>query len=113
MRLGVFRVQLPDGSHRLARGDSHGRPTDVLAHDLTIDGLLSEGGDSLRRAASGPAAGDVPPDARIVAPVESQEVWAAGVTYARSLEARAEETAEPSAYDLVYEAERPELFFKS
>jgi 2-dehydro-3-deoxy-D-arabinonate dehydratase len=52
-------------------------------------------------------------DARIVAPVESQEVWAAGVTYLRSREARAEEAADATPYDLVYVAERPELFFKS
>jgi 2-dehydro-3-deoxy-D-arabinonate dehydratase len=109
----VFRMQLPDGSHRLARGDSHGRPTELLREEMTLDALLSQPGDALRRAVSERAAGDVPPDARIVAPVESQEVWAAGVTYARSREARAEEAVEPSAYDLVYDAQRPELFFKS
>lgn len=47
-------------------------------------------------------------------PLESQEVWAAGVTYQRSKAARmAESTAAASAYDLVYEAQRPELFFKA
>jgi len=48
-------------------------------------------------------------------PMESQEVWAAGVTYLRSREARVEESQKAGAsnfYDLVYEAERPELFFK-
>jgi 2-dehydro-3-deoxy-D-arabinonate dehydratase len=45
--------------------------------------------------------------------VESQEVWAAGVTYERSRDARMEESAEPSVYDHVYDAVRPELFFKS
>jgi 2-dehydro-3-deoxy-D-arabinonate dehydratase len=48
------------------------------------------------------------------APIERQEVWAAGVTYSRSRSARMEESAHSaSAYDRVYEAERPELFFKS
>jgi 2-dehydro-3-deoxy-D-arabinonate dehydratase len=48
-----------------------------------------------------------------LAPVESQEIWAAGVTYRRSRDARIEESVEPSPYDRVYESERPELFHKS
>jgi 2-dehydro-3-deoxy-D-arabinonate dehydratase len=51
---------------------------------------------------------------RLVTPVESQEVWAAGVTYLRSKQARMEESEfSASAYDRVYDAERPEIFFKS
>ena len=51
---------------------------------------------------------------RLLAPVEQQEVWAAGVTYLRSKKARMDESEfSASAYDRVYEAERPELFFKS
>jgi 2-dehydro-3-deoxy-D-arabinonate dehydratase len=49
-------------------------------------------------------------------PIGMQEVWAAGVTYMRSREARMEESADSGAadlYDKVYAAERPELFFKS
>jgi 2-dehydro-3-deoxy-D-arabinonate dehydratase len=41
------------------------------------------------------------------------EVWAAGVTYKRSRTARAEESTIADVYDRVYDAERPELFFKS
>jgi 2-dehydro-3-deoxy-D-arabinonate dehydratase len=48
-----------------------------------------------------------------LAPVDEQEIWAAGVTYGRSLEARMDESQEPDVYDRVYEADRPELFFKS
>jgi 2-dehydro-3-deoxy-D-arabinonate dehydratase len=50
------------------------------------------------------------------APVESQEVWAAGVTYTRSRDARMEESKDTgggSFYDKVYDAYRPELFFKA
>src|SRR5207247_1700038 len=47
------------------------------------------------------------------APIQSQEVWAAGVTYKRSLEARADEAVSSDPYDLVYSAPRPELFFKA
>jgi 2-dehydro-3-deoxy-D-arabinonate dehydratase len=47
-------------------------------------------------------------------PIESQEVWAAGVTYLRSKTARMEESDfSATAYDRVYDAERPEIFFKS
>jgi 2-dehydro-3-deoxy-D-arabinonate dehydratase len=52
----------------------------------------------------------------LLAPIGSQEVWAAGVTYLRSRDARMEESKDSggaSFYDKVYEAERPELFFKS
>jgi 2-dehydro-3-deoxy-D-arabinonate dehydratase len=51
---------------------------------------------------------------KMLAPVERQEVWAAGVTYLRSKKARMEESNfSATAYDRVYEADRPELFFKS
>jgi 2-dehydro-3-deoxy-D-arabinonate dehydratase len=49
-------------------------------------------------------------------PIKSQEVWASGVTYFRSKTARMEESKDSggsSFYDKVYEAERPEIFFKS
>jgi 2-dehydro-3-deoxy-D-arabinonate dehydratase len=52
----------------------------------------------------------------IMAPVGKQELWAAGVTYLRSREARMEEakdTGSADCYQKVYEAERPELFFKA
>jgi 2-dehydro-3-deoxy-D-arabinonate dehydratase len=53
-------------------------------------------------------------DVQFVTPVERQEVWAAGVTYLRSKNARMDESQfSASAYDRVYEAVRPELFFKS
>ena len=53
---------------------------------------------------------------QVLAPIGSQEVWAAGVTYYRSRTARLEESkvgGGASFYDRVYEAERPELFFKA
>lgn len=50
----------------------------------------------------------------LLAPVEDdQEVWASGVTYLRSREARTEEAVTKDVYQRVYEAERPELFFKA
>lgn len=51
---------------------------------------------------------------RFLAPVDHQEVWAAGVTYKRSQVARMEESESGADhYDKVYTADRPELFFKS
>ncbi len=51
---------------------------------------------------------------QLLPPVDMQEVWAAGVTYLRSKTARMEESRHAaSAYDQVYDAERPEIFFKS
>ncbi|WP_055479233.1 fumarylacetoacetate hydrolase family protein [Sphaerimonospora mesophila] len=53
-------------------------------------------------------------EVRLLAPVDgAMEVWASGVTYLRSRDARVEESALKSVYELVYDAERPELFFKS
>ncbi len=52
----------------------------------------------------------------LLPPVKSQEIWAAGVTYYRSREARMEESKDAGGgdfYDRVYDAPRPELFFKS
>ena len=49
----------------------------------------------------------------LLPPVESQEVWACGVTYWRSRDARMEESSAQDVYARVYRAERPELFFKS
>src|SRR3954462_11761372 len=52
----------------------------------------------------------------LLPPIGSQEVWAAGVTYFRSRDARMEESKSAGGgdfYDRVYHAERPELFFKA
>jgi 2-dehydro-3-deoxy-D-arabinonate dehydratase len=51
---------------------------------------------------------------QLLPPLDEQEVWAAGVTYKRSCEARERESAGAAQfYDLVYHAERPELFLKA
>ena len=49
----------------------------------------------------------------LVVPIRPVEVWAAGVTYERSRDARMLEAREATVYDRVYAAERPELFFKA
>ena len=87
-------------------------------HETRLDPLFehSEPGDWLRDQLS--SATPVLAPSGWLAPIETQEVWAAGVTYLRSRDARIEEAKEAGGgggnfYDRVYDAERPELFFKA
>src|SRR5437763_12695755 len=85
-----------------------------LPPSLTLDVLLqlpkAAVVDFLRALPKGASTGGAP----LLAPVEpTTEVWAAGVTYLRSRDAREEESAVKDVYTRVYEAKRPELFFKA
>lgn len=102
-----------DGVIRWARGSVDDGPTELLADDVTLSGLLDATEPTLGTIDELPGDGPVPTAARIVAPVDRQEVWAAGVTYRRSRDARMQESTAPDHYDRVYAADRPELFFKS
>ncbi len=104
---------LTGGERRLARGPAGRGPEQLLATSVTIDSLLGDGPDALAAALSGPATGPVPADSSVVVPLGGQEVWAAGVTYTRSLDARVLESGTPDVYQRVYQAERPELLFKA
>lgn len=83
---------------------------------ISLSELLSLTLEEIRATTDRLAADEpLPADAQLLAPIEGRtEVWAAGVTYHRSREARMVES-ERSAdiYDRVYDAERPELFFKA
>src|SRR6267142_3196648 len=77
---------------------------------FSLDTLLAGGSSGI----AGPTGDKKEKLAGILAPIESQEIWATGVTYLRSKKARMEESDfSASAYDKVYEAGRPELFFKA
>jgi 2-dehydro-3-deoxy-D-arabinonate dehydratase len=82
-----------------------------LLEGTSVDALLAET-DGLERGLRR-TEGPVPAGATILPPIESQEVWAAGVTYRRSRDARIDEATIPDHYDRVYEADRPELFLKA
>ncbi len=85
---------------------SHGRLTGLLEASDPVAALEDLAGSHAIEA--DPAA------LQLLPPIEDHEVWAAGVTYLRSKSARMDESDfSASAYDRVYEAERPELFFKS
>jgi 2-dehydro-3-deoxy-D-arabinonate dehydratase len=80
------------------------------------DALLNEDDLGSALAAAARAGSPVAAPEALLAPIGTQEVWAAGVTYYRSRTARMEESKAAgggSFYDRVYEAERPELFFKA
>jgi 2-dehydro-3-deoxy-D-arabinonate dehydratase len=73
--------------------------------------------DVLAALATFKESGEPAPDASelgvdLVRPLDPPEVWAAGVTYERSRQARVEETHVQDVYSLVYDADRPELFLK-
>jgi 2-dehydro-3-deoxy-D-arabinonate dehydratase len=112
MTHGLFRVRLPNGDVRLARGEPGTGPDRLLGADASIDAILAGDARGLASALSRDDAA-VPVGTTVLAPVERQEVWAAGVTYERSRDARVEEAVSADPYDLVYTAERPELFFKA
>ncbi|WP_290061791.1 fumarylacetoacetate hydrolase family protein [Amycolatopsis solani] len=114
---------------QLVRFAEPGRPSDIRV------GVLDDEGERLRAlpvgsmsellgrplteirelVAAAAGAPDVPAaGVRLLPPLDGRmEVWAAGVTYRRSEEARREESADEDVYARVYHAQRPELFFKS
>lgn len=99
-----------DGATYMKRGGRLSR----LPADSSMDALLTLSLDELRKLLDQDRPADVlGAGAVIEAPIQSQEVWAAGVTYQRSLEARTDEAVSSDPYDRVYTAERPELFFKA
>jgi 2-dehydro-3-deoxy-D-arabinonate dehydratase len=87
----------------------------ILEPHVTIDELLSATSEEIPQLIRAGRGADLPLDGcEILAPIQSQEVWAAGVTYATSRAARQQEAVDGgSVYDRVYRAERPELFVKS
>lgn len=110
--MALWKVAI-DGHPRWARGSAEAGPQELLDRAVDLDSILADDAGSLEAALKGPSAGPVPSGARLLAPIGTQEVWAAGVTYRRSRDARMEESTDPDHYDQVYVADRPELFFKA
>jgi 2-dehydro-3-deoxy-D-arabinonate dehydratase len=91
------------------------QPLTPAAGLQTLNDLLDSRDISAAIASLKPHGPRLPLDSvTLLAPIDRQEVWAAGVTYKRSKVARMEESeTAASVYDRVYEAPRPELFFKA
>ncbi|HEY2272889.1 MAG TPA: fumarylacetoacetate hydrolase family protein [Jatrophihabitantaceae bacterium] len=109
----IARLRLADGSTRVGLSGPRDR---YLRLGTTIGELLALTADEFRAAltSSAPRPG-LARDAELVAHIDGRtEVWAAGVTYRRSRDERmAESDQSADVYDRVYDAERPEVFFKS
>jgi 2-dehydro-3-deoxy-D-arabinonate dehydratase len=113
----VAKIELPGGEQRvavlvengvyiLAWSDSFRNLTDLLHSESPVELVESLFDSNATLIAA--------PQVRMLAPLDDQEVWAAGVTYKRSQVARMEESETgASHYDRVYTAPRPELFFKA
>lgn len=100
------------GRQRWARGRPGEGPVELL-DGFDLDTVLAGGSGAFREALVAAAGEPLSGPARVLAPLQSQEVWASGVTFERSRVARNEEAGQPDFYDRVYLAERPELFFKA
>jgi 2-dehydro-3-deoxy-D-arabinonate dehydratase len=100
------------GERRLARGDVDTGPAVLLPREATLAAALSRPG-GLATLLDSATDDPVPAEAAVLAPVDRQPVWAAGVTFERSRAGRLEESGGADFYAKVYEADRPELFFKA
>jgi 2-dehydro-3-deoxy-D-arabinonate dehydratase len=115
MTMQIVRFRSPSGSVGLGLASENQIRPLVGASGSPVAGLLRLRAEALRDLVREGAGAPARPDAgRLLAPVDgATEVWAAGVTYKRSEEARVEESGTPDIYTKVYRAERPELFFKA
>src|SRR5690606_18087956 len=98
----AYALEEPDLMTLVRRADKEGiAPSEAVRREIEGARPLAEDWRSLN----------------LLVPVEAPEVWASGVTYERSKEARNEESqgaaGQETVYDKVYRAERPEIFFKS
>ena len=125
MRLWAWRREdgsetwgLDEGDGRLWDGGAHtGEPLHwAQAKVCEARGAVAFAravGFAARGGADGPLASRLQAEGRLLLPWRSPEVWAAGVTYKVSEDARRRESASADIYARVYDAERPELFFKA
>ena len=109
MLRGLRRIRAGDREHLVLAEADRLHPLDA-----TLAELLGAGTEVLHRAVD-EAAGRPPlaGETEALAPIDRQEVWASGVTYERSRQARMDESVVAQAYNLIYDAERPEIFFKA
>ena len=110
----LCRFKTAEGAVRIGRLQDNETVADLTAAGFESLTALLEDTEALAQAEAADAPTVPLATVSLLAPVERQEVWAAGVTYLRSKKARMEESDfSANAYDQVYDAPRPEIFFKS
>ncbi|MFM8705840.1 MAG: fumarylacetoacetate hydrolase family protein [Planctomycetia bacterium] len=116
-RLCRFATRPSSAAARIGAVLPDGRIADLTAAGVTSLSAILDAADpaaAARDARGRTTKSHAVADVALLPPVERQEVWAAGVTYLRSKTARMEESDfSATAYDRVYDAPRPEIFFKS
>jgi 2-dehydro-3-deoxy-D-arabinonate dehydratase len=103
------QLGLIDGDHVISVAANGGPRTLAEALQLSASELRTKLDAARSSGGNAPHIGMV----ELLAPIDQQEVWASGVTYLRSRDARMEESTQRDVYDIVYDADRPELFFKA
>jgi len=99
--------------HRFENGIRWAADGRFLPSNINLSLLLGLSREEMQNALED-ASGGLPVFGGEEAPIDpNHEVWAAGVTYLRSRDARKAESTAADMYQKVYEAERPEIFFKS
>lgn len=115
MPICCFQLGTSEGQARLGWLDKETERiyeiSDTLSNLLTMDrkARLTRIGQGKRSAVGAYPLKHV----TLRAPVDQQEIWAAGVTYKRSRDARMEESSQQDVYEKVYDAQRAEIFFKA
>ena len=110
----LCRFKTAEGAVHIGRLQDNETVADLTAAGFESLTALLEDTEALAQAEAADAPTVPLATVSLLAPVERQEVWAAGVTYLRSKKARMEESDfSANAYDQVYDAPRPEIFFKS
>ncbi len=110
----LCRFKTAEGAVRIGRLQEDETVADLTAAGFESLTALLEDAEALAQAEAAEAPSVPLAEVSLLTPVERQEVWAAGVTYLRSKKARMEESDfSANAYDQVYDAPRPEIFFKS
>ena len=110
----LCRFKTAEGAVRIGRLQKGETVADLTAAGFESLAALLEDAEALAQAEAAEAPSVPLVEVSLLTPVERQEVWAAGVTYLRSKKARMEESDfSANAYDQVYDAPRPEIFFKS
>lgn len=105
----LYLTHSPEGLHAHADGLP-------FALDADLDTLFRQPAPHAWLRAQLATAAAIEPADTLLPPIQSQEVWGAGVTYLRSRDARMEESESSEGgdfYDRIYHAHRPEIFFKA